>query len=118
MVAGDVLEGRSQQAFTEPASIKRGGVDEVHPAIQGDADRAQGFAKVHLAADELERARELLRDLVTSNPDNPQYLAQYTRSLLQAGDANGAAICFQKLKSREPDSPRTRELQALVRPGR
>jgi tetratricopeptide (TPR) repeat protein len=91
--------------------------EEIRKRFPISAEELFYFAKVHLAADELQRARELLLDLVTSNPDNPQYLAQYTRALLQ-GDANGAAICFQKLKAREPDSPRTRELQALVRPGR
>jgi len=33
------------------------------------------FAKIHTAAGNLDRARDLMRDLVTSNPDNPQYLA-------------------------------------------
>ena len=40
------------------------------------------------------------------------------RSLLQAGDVNGAAIGLQKLQKLEPDSARTRELALQVRPGR
>jgi tetratricopeptide (TPR) repeat protein len=72
------------------------------------------FARIQSAAGNTERARDLLRELVSGNPDNPQYLAYFTRSLLQGGDVNGAVIYGQKLERHEPDSPRTRELKALV----
>lgn len=92
--------------------------EELRKRFPISAEELFCFARVQLAAGNPDRARDLLFDLVAGNPDNPQYLAHYTRSLLQGGKLSEAAIYLERLQKREPFSPRTQELKAQFRPGR
>ncbi len=65
-------------------------------------------------------ARDQLQVLVTTESDNPLYLAQYTGGLLRHGESQTASAWLSRLEKIEPDAPRTLELKArwLVARGR
>jgi tetratricopeptide (TPR) repeat protein len=60
------------------------------------------------------KAREQMLSLVTSNPDNPLYLARYVRGLLRHDGADEAEPWVSKLEKLQPDLFQTLELKARV----
>jgi tetratricopeptide (TPR) repeat protein len=72
------------------------------------------LARLWDAAGSWERAHSLMLDLLTTSPDNPQYLAFLARGLARHDDRGGARFYLDKLERIEPRSARTLELKGLL----
>ena len=81
------------------------------------ADELFHFVKLCEAAGNQAQARQRWLELVTTQPDNPQFLAHYVRSRLQLRppDLQTARTYFERLQKLEPDSARTRELRGMLK---
>src|SRR5262249_8101425 len=72
------------------------------------------LARLFAAAGDPVRAREQVIALLTTQPENPQFLAFYIDLLVQAQEIDEAREPLRKLQRLEPHSRRTRELQGRV----
>jgi tetratricopeptide (TPR) repeat protein len=59
------------------------------------------LAELYASRNELQRAREILRELLTAEANNPVYLAGYSRILLQLEQVDEAERCVEKLLALE-----------------
>jgi predicted Zn-dependent protease len=73
------------------------------------------LAQLCAAAGQEQRADQLLRELLATNPNNARYLAFQARELIRRGNRNAAQNVLSRLERIEPQSSRTAELRALAK---
>ena len=72
------------------------------------------LALIHEKAGEIFEATDILEQLATFQPENPQYLARLTRLLAGQSRATEARTTLERLQRLEPASLRTRQAQEAV----
>jgi tetratricopeptide (TPR) repeat protein len=72
------------------------------------------LARVYAATGDFAEARTLVLALLTTHPDDAQYLAFHIGTLLAEGDEMAARFSLATLERVEPSSPRTLQLKAAV----
>jgi len=70
------------------------------------------LAQIYLKEDNWSRARDVLRDLVASYPDQPQYLAAYVEALLNHDETADAATYLDRLDELVPNNASVYQLRA------
>jgi tetratricopeptide (TPR) repeat protein len=92
-------------------------VRQFDATLKGQAineDDLFALAQLCDAAGAAERAHGIMLDLLTTSPENPQYLAYHIQSLLRQGELGSVRANLDKLERIEPRSERTQRLKALL----
>jgi tetratricopeptide (TPR) repeat protein len=117
--AGDDVEDWRAKALLqakEPGGL-RGAIrtlEELERRQPPTPDEKYFLAQLYESAGEWPRARSLMQGLLSSDGENPLYLASYTRSLLRKGQADEAWTWLDRLEKSQPEHPQTIELKARL----
>jgi tetratricopeptide (TPR) repeat protein len=110
----------AQKALDQSLKIARAKEDALPQNRQSSKDSLAILAKVYLAQNDWNKAREVLRKLANDFPEDPRYSANFTRELLGHGEIDEAEKILQKLAEKWPHAAQTAVLQAelLMRRGK
>ncbi len=106
----DFVEAARPQ--TRPEALRR--LEASLKPLPPTADELYRLARIYEAANETEKARQTMLDVLALDMHNPEYLAHHADSLLRRGKKDEARPWVARLERLEPDSPRVKSFQEAL----
>jgi tetratricopeptide (TPR) repeat protein len=99
---------------TRPEALRR--LEASRKAAPPTADELFRLARVFEAANDVDRARQTMLDVLALDIHNPEYLAHHAAGLLRRGKKDEARPWVTRLERLEPDSPRVKGFREALGP--
>jgi tetratricopeptide (TPR) repeat protein len=106
----DFVEAARPQ--TRPEALRR--LEAFLKAVPPTADELFRLVRVYEAANDTDKARQTMLDLLALDLHNPEYLAHHAGNLLRHGKKDEARPWVRRLEKLEPDSPRVQSFRKAL----